>query len=91
MAKATARIANVNGIHCRPSAVIIGKTKGFDGTIKVSCKNGETDLASVIGLIGLGLEYEHEVNIEVEGENEEEFLKKLVDLFETEFDFPERT
>ena len=91
MAKATARIANVNGIHCRPSAVIIGKAKGYEGSIRVSSKNGETDLVSVIGLIGLGLEHEHEVEIEVIGENEDETLKKLVDLFETEFDFPERT
>jgi phosphocarrier protein HPr len=90
MATAKATIKNINGIHCRPSAVIIGQSKKYSGSIKISSINGETDLKSVIGLIGLGLEIGHEITIDVSGEDEDTFAQKLIDLFETEFDFPER-
>ena len=90
MATVKAIIANINGIHCRPSAVIIGQSKKYSGTVIVSSVNGETDLKSVIGLIGLGLEQGFEITITVTGDDDQEFAKKLLDLFQTKFDFPER-
>ena len=90
MAKRKAKVVNSNGIHCRPSAVIVGKAKNYNGSIKVSSNNCEADLKSVIGLIGLGLEVDTEIDIEVNGPDEESFADKLVELFETHFDFPPR-
>ena len=51
---------------------------------------GETDLRSVLGLVGLGLEQGKEVELEVEGEDAEKFCQSLVELFETEFDYPDK-
>ena len=90
MAKAKAVIKNQNGIHCRPSAVIIGHSKEYSGSIKLTSGQGETDLRSVLGLVGLGLEHGKEVELEVEGDDAESFCQSLVELFETEFDYPDK-
>ncbi len=90
MHELTATIRNGQGIHCRPSAVIMKEAQKYGGTIRVLGENGECDCSSVIELLSLGLEKGAQIRIQCEGEDEESFCKKLVALFETEFDFPPR-
>jgi len=88
MVEAQAVIRNEAGIHCRPSAVIIKEASSYDGHIQVSAPSGKCDLTSTLELIMLGLEKGTKITIQVEGPDEKEFCRRLVELFETRFDFP---
>ncbi len=83
-------VRNEMGIHCRPSAVILKVAKDYQGDISVTAPAGSTDLQSVLELISLGLVQGTDVAIRVSGQNEEHMCRKLVELFETHFDFPPR-
>ena len=81
-------IANAQGIHCRPSAVIVKEFIGYPGTIRISNGNGSCDVSSVMQLLSLELHLGSKVKIEVMGENEAKVADRLVELFQTHFDFP---
>lgn len=88
MFEATATILNEAGIHCRPSAILIKEGCTYGGEILVTAPSGTCNLTSALELIMLGLEQGTEIAIQVTGPDEEEYAKKLADLFETRFDFP---
>lgn len=88
MEKRNAIIANEQGIHCRPSAVIVKEFMGYPGRILLRNRNGACDVSSVMQLLSLELRKGSHVSIEVEGENEAKVADRLVELLETNFDFP---
>ena len=81
-------IANSQGIHCRPSAVIVKEFMGYPGTIRISNDHGSCDVSSVMQLLSLEMHQGSKVKIEVMGENEVATADRLVELFQTHFDFP---
>jgi len=89
VARGTATIHNEAGIHCRPSTHILKTVQGYPGRMKVSCSEGESDLSSMLGLMMLSLTCGSVVEVEVEGPDEEAHLQKLIELLETEYDFPQ--
>ena len=90
MVELPAIIRNSAGIHCRPSAVIIKEAMNYPGVIRVTANSRESDLRSVMSLLALGLHQGTDITIRVSGPDEQEFCRKLVDLFQTHFDFPPR-
>ena len=88
MIEQKAVIRNSAGIHCRPSALIIKSTAGYAGKIAVKSEHGTCDLRSVLDLISMGLDHGSRITIRVDGPDEAAYCRKLVDLFQTEFDFP---
>lgn len=88
MIEKKAIIRNAQGIHCRPSAMIIRFVNSYEGEILVRTGRGETRLRSILELMSLELYPGSEVTIQVSGPDEEEFCHDLVALFETHFDFP---
>lgn len=91
MVELMAIVQNSAGIHCRPSAVIIKEVMNYPGVIRVSANSRQSDLRSVLGLLALGLLPGSDLTIRVSGPDEGTFCRKLVSLFETNFDFPPRT
>ena len=81
-------IANSQGIHCRPSAVIVKEFMGYPGTIRISNDHGSCDVSSVMQLLSLEMHPGSKVKIEVMGGNESATADRLVELFQTHFDFP---
>jgi len=90
MVEMVATIQNAQGIHCRPSAVIVKYVAGYDGDITVTGEKGETSLRSILELMTLELFPGSQVTIGVSGPDEETFCKDVTELFETHFDFPPR-
>jgi phosphotransferase system HPr (HPr) family protein len=90
MIEVKAVVQNEAGIHCRPSAILVREGCAYEGEIRVTAETGTCTLTSALELIMLGLERGAEVCIQVTGPNEEDEAKKLVELFETHFDFPPR-
>ena len=85
-------IHNKAGIHCRPSSVILNTiTKEFpDHRFEVILDGASTELNSILALISLGLSCGTQAIVQVEGADEEIAIKRIGDLFEYEFDFPEK-
>ena len=83
-----ATIANAQGIHCRPSALIVKEFMGYPGTIRISNGNGGCDVSSVMQLLSLEMNQGSKVKIEVMGDNEAVVADRLVELLQTPFDFP---
>ncbi len=88
MIEQKAVIQNVDGIHCRPSTVIIRSVAGYRGTIEVVGERGRTALQSILELMAMELFPGSEVTIRVEGPEAERTCRELVTLFERHFDFP---
>ena len=88
MFETKAVVKNEAGIHCRPSAILVKEGSSYDGEIRVTAANGSCDLTSALECIMLGLEQGAEVTIQVTGPDEEQYARKLAELFETHFDFP---
>jgi len=83
-------VQNEAGIHCRPSAILVKEGCAYEGDILVTASSGTCTLKSALELIMLGLEKGARVVIQVSGPDEEAAAKRLVELFETHFDFPPR-
>jgi phosphocarrier protein HPr len=81
-------IANAQGIHCRPSALIVKEFQGYSGKIRISNGTGTCDVSSVMQLLSLEMHQDSKVKIEVMGGNEAATADRLVELFQTHFDFP---
>ena len=88
MQKRTAIVQNAQGIHCRPSAVIVKEFMGYPGRITLRNRNGACDVGSVMQLLSMELHQGSHVAVEVEGENEAAVADRLVELLQTHFDFP---
>lgn len=87
--KKTVKVQNRDGIHCRPSSIILLAAKEFpDCKFRVLTRKGESDLTSILSLISLGLECDDEVTVEVSGRDKEAACEKIASLFAFEFDFP---
>lgn len=90
MVEVTAVVQNEAGIHCRPSAILVKEGCAYAGEILVTAVSGTCTLKSALELIILGLEKGAKVDMQVTGPDEEAFALRLVELFETHFDFPPR-
>ncbi len=90
MTEQTVTIRNRAGIHCRPSSVILMAAQEYpECRFSVSSHKGESDLDSILSLLGMGLERGDQVVVRAEGKGEAEACARMVELFAREFDFPQ--
>jgi phosphocarrier protein HPr len=90
MTEMSATIRNDRGIHVRPACVIYKAVEQYKGNITLSYMKQEISLTSIMDLICLGLGKGDMVHIRVDGTNERVECSRLVELFETHFDYPPR-
>jgi len=90
MVEMRATVKNAQGIHCRPSAVIVKALQGYSGRIRVRQGSDECDPRSIMSLLGMALQKGSELVIEVSGPEEDATCRRLVELFERQFDFAPR-
>lgn len=88
MVTSSATIRNAYGIHVRPSAVIAKAAREFQSHISATSAKGDTaDIKNLLELIGLGLTSGQTVTLKAEGGDEAAAAVRMVELFETQFDF----
>ena len=91
MLQKTVTVVNMNGIHCRPSSVIVKEAFKYSSTLGAESAIGaKANLKSMIEFITMALHKDAEVTISADGDDEAEALEKMAELFTTHFDFPER-
>lgn len=88
MIERSATIRNGQGIHCRPSAKIVTEASRHPSLIRVLSGSGEADLHSLLSLVSLGLQEGTTIRIQVTGGDEAAVCDRIVELFETQFDYP---
>lgn len=84
-----ATVQNEYGIHCRPCALIVKEALSYAADIVAGQTGKEpVNVKSILAVMGLGLSQGKTVEISVSGEDEEAICSRMVELFETPFDFP---
>ncbi len=86
-------IRNRAGIHCRPSGVIlntINQEFPYHRFEIETVEDKRIELNSMLALISLGLALGAQATLRCTGPDEEKAIRRIGDLFETEFDFPAR-
>jgi len=90
MIEKTVKVKNRAGIHCRPSSVILMAAQEYpECRLHVASAKGDSELDSILSLLGMGLERGDEVVIRAEGVDELVACGRVAELFEREFDFPQ--
>ncbi|TFG57920.1 MAG: HPr family phosphocarrier protein [Spirochaetales bacterium] len=88
MVERKAEIKNNAGIHVRPTGLIVQAARNFSCSITILAKGMDSDARDHFGILAIGLQKGDIVEITTEGEKEEQAAETMVELFETEFDFP---
>ena len=89
MTDRTVIIRNENGIHCRPSAVIIKEVQRYsDHSVLLRHGAESCNPSSILGLMSMGLSKGEKITLEVSGPREGEVTALLAELLARNFDFP---
>ncbi|MCL1955650.1 MAG: HPr family phosphocarrier protein [Spirochaetes bacterium] len=86
MTEQTIIVTNRAGIHARPSAILVQKTKNFKSNIYMEKNNDRINAKSIMGIITLGASYGTELRIIADGEDEKDAVDTIVRLFESKFE-----
>jgi phosphocarrier protein len=90
MIEKSVKVRNLAGIHCRPSSVILMAAQEYpECRLHVASAKGESELDSILSLLGMGLERGDEVVLRAEGKDEAVACERMAELFAREFDFPQ--
>ncbi|HCA71562.1 MAG TPA: HPr family phosphocarrier protein [Ruminococcaceae bacterium] len=74
------------GFHLRPAQVMVEKMSAFTSKVQVKKTDGtEADAKSLLGLMSLGLNDGQTVEITIQGDDEEEAMKEMEKLFQSNF------
>lgn len=83
--KVTTRIVNEEGLHARPSTLIVKTANGYASTITLSIGARTADAKSILEVMMLVSPKGTEVEIEAEGQDGAAAVDALVTLFEEGF------
>ncbi len=88
MASAIVTIHHPVGLHARPASVFVRTAANFPCTINVRNLSGDSKMVnakSILAVLTLGANQGAQIEIQTSGEGEEEALKALVELVESNF------
>lgn len=87
MVKRTVVITNPLGIHARPAALVVQAASKFAADIFISKDDIENvNGKSIMSVMMLAAEQGSEVTVAAEGEDEEEAVKAVAELLESNFE-----
>jgi phosphocarrier protein len=81
------KIENKDGIHARPSAMLVECASKFKCDVILRKDDQEGDAKNILDLMTLAMAYNQEVEVECCGEDENDALLQVSSLLETEFNF----
>ena len=78
-------IKREEGLHARPATFFIQKANQFESSIWVETEQRKVNAKSLRGVLSLGIMKDSSINIIANGSDEEEAVKALVSLVESDF------
>ena len=73
------------GLHARPATFFIQKANQFESSIWVEADSRKVNAKSLLGVLSLGIMKGSTINIIANGSDEEEAVKALLSLVESDF------
>ncbi|MGQ9492951.1 MAG: HPr family phosphocarrier protein [Anaerolineae bacterium] len=89
MQEVTLVVRHKVGLHARPAAMFVQKAKQFKSEILVQKDEREANAKSILSILTLGVNQGSVITVKAHGEDEEQALKVLQELVETNFGEPE--
>ena len=83
MTSKTVVIKSKVGLHARPAAIFVKKSRIFDCDITLQKDSRTANGKSIIGIMALGAHYGDEINIIAEGNDEEKATVELAKLLDS--------
>ena len=74
-------VLNQNGIHARPSAMIVEESSKFSSSITLVNNGAESNAKSIMGILTLSAVCGTEIIVRCEGEDEQAALDTIAGLF----------
>jgi phosphocarrier protein HPr len=71
------------GLHARPASIIVKEMAGFKSNVTVCKGTKETNIKSLLGIMGLGICQNDRIVIRIEGEDEDTVAEALIRLGKT--------
>ena len=78
-------IKREEGLQARPATFFIQKANQFESSIWVETEQRKVNAKSLLGVLSLGIMKDSSINIIANGADEEEAVKALVSLVESDF------
>ena len=78
-------VQNSVGLHARPATFLIQRANEFKSSIWVEKDERRVNAKSLLGVLSLGIVKGTKINIVADGSDQEEAVKTLVDLIESNF------
>lgn len=78
-------VQNSVGLHARPATFFIQKANEFKSTIWVEKDERRVNAKSLLGVLSLGIVKGVEISIIADGSDEEEAVRTLIELIESNF------
>ena len=85
MKKIEISVRNETGLHSRPADLFVRTSKLYKADITVSKGDSSADAKAILQVILLNVQWNETVTIAADGEDEEEALKDLKRLIESDF------
>lgn len=85
MVSSEVAVQNSVGLHARPSTFFIQRANEFKSSIWVEKDERRVNAKSLLGVLSLGIVKGTSISIIADGSDEEEAVKTLVELIESNF------
>ena len=85
MVQVSYKIKNEEGLHARPATFFIQRANEFKSSIWVEKDERRVNAKSLLGVLSLGIVKGTSISIIADGSDEEEAVKTLVELIESNF------
>lgn len=85
MQEVTLVVRHKVGLHARPAAMFVQTAKQFKSDISVRKDDREANAKSILSILTLGVNQGSVITVKANGEDEEQALKALQELVETNF------
>ena len=79
-------IQNESGLHARPAAIIVQKANGFRSDIFLEKDEDRVNAKSIMGVMMLAAAFGTKIKVIAEGDDEEEAMKTITRLLESDID-----
>lgn len=80
----TFKITAQEGLHARPSAILVNAVAAFTSTIEIAHNDRAVNLKSIMSVMTLGVKTGDVVTIRVEGDDAEQALLKITEVLTQE-------
>ncbi|MFI8494570.1 phosphocarrier protein HPr [Peribacillus butanolivorans] len=77
-------ITSHSGIHARSATVLVGAVKAVTSEVFIEYKDKQVNLKSIMGVMSLGIPEGAQVKVIAKGDDEEEVLKCVNQVMQTE-------